>query len=68
MFFITFSIVVHETMFVTVSQITFHSDCESWNQLKRILSVSGIVHIKQKAGCLSYKDDPQGFRSLTGFK
>lgn len=47
-------------------QITFSSDCESWNQLKRLLSVSGIVHIKQKAGCLSYKDDPQGFRSLTG--
>lgn len=25
----------------------------------------GVIDIQQKAGCLSYKEDPQGFRSLT---
>ena len=27
--------------------------------------LQGILNVKRKAGCLSYKDDPQGYRSLT---
>lgn len=39
-------------------------DCQ--RDLSEVLSVSmGFLDVKGKAGCLPYKDDPQGFRSLT---
>ena len=30
-----------------------------------IVFFKGILNVKRKAGCLSYKDDPKGYRSLT---
>ena len=31
---------------------------------RNLLQNSGCLDVKQRAGCLSYLEDPQGFRSL----
>lgn len=43
--------------------IVFHRD-QNWDQLKRMLEGPATVDVKQRAGCLSYSEDPNGFRSL----
>ncbi|XP_069677644.1 anaphase-promoting complex subunit 1 isoform X2 [Periplaneta americana] len=43
--------------------ILFHRD-RNWGQLQILLQNSGCLDVKQRAGCLSYLEDPQGFRSL----
>ncbi|RZF37721.1 hypothetical protein LSTR_LSTR003132 [Laodelphax striatellus] len=43
--------------------IVFRRD-ENWNQLEKILAGCKSLHVKQRAGCLSYCEDPHGFRSL----
>ncbi|KAK3923529.1 Anaphase-promoting complex subunit 1 [Frankliniella fusca] len=43
--------------------IVFHRD-QNWDLLKRILEGPATVDVKQRAGCLSYSEDPHGFRSL----
>ncbi|XP_049852727.1 anaphase-promoting complex subunit 1 isoform X1 [Schistocerca gregaria] len=43
--------------------VTFHRD-KNWDNLRKILQGSGVLNVKQRAGCLSYLEDPQGFRSL----
>ncbi|XP_046664707.1 anaphase-promoting complex subunit 1 isoform X3 [Homalodisca vitripennis] len=42
-------------------RVTFRRE-KNWNQLQSILT--GCVGVKQRAGCLSYIEDPYGFRSL----
>ncbi|XP_075233032.1 anaphase promoting complex subunit 1 isoform X2 [Lycorma delicatula] len=37
---------------------------QNWSQLENILNGSGCLGVKQRAGCLSYLEDPHGFRSL----
>ena len=56
---------------VTVRDSRYHEmvfDCTdevSFVKLRTLLSnYEGVIDIQQKAGCLSYKEDPQGFRSL----
>ncbi|XP_012223687.1 anaphase-promoting complex subunit 1 isoform X2 [Linepithema humile] len=36
----------------------------NWQQLENMLDRHDCLSIKQRAGCLSYMEDPQGFRSL----
>ncbi|CAL1682145.1 unnamed protein product [Lasius platythorax] len=36
----------------------------NWQQLKNMLERHDFLSIKQRAGCLSYLEDPRGFRSL----
>nr|CAD7590064.1 unnamed protein product [Timema genevievae] len=43
--------------------IDFHRD-RNWNQLENLLQNAGYLDVKQRIGCLSYMEDPQGFRSL----
>ncbi|CAG4961366.1 unnamed protein product [Colias eurytheme] len=43
--------------------ITFQRD-QNWDQLKTFLKYTWCVDIKQRAGCLSYLDDPQGFLTI----
>ncbi|KAJ8719345.1 hypothetical protein PYW08_011520 [Mythimna loreyi] len=43
--------------------ITFQRD-RNWDQLKLFLEYSWCIDIKQRAGCLSYIDDPQGFLTI----
>ncbi|CAB3228222.1 unnamed protein product [Arctia plantaginis] len=43
--------------------ITFQKD-RNWDQLKLFLEYSWCIDIKQRAGCLSYLDDPQGFLTI----
>ncbi|XP_052742011.1 anaphase-promoting complex subunit 1-like [Bicyclus anynana] len=43
--------------------ITFHRD-HNWDQLKTFLDYTWCVDIKQRAGCLSYLDDPEGFLTI----
>ncbi|XP_050344648.1 anaphase-promoting complex subunit 1 [Nymphalis io] len=43
--------------------ITFHRD-QNWDQLKTFLEYTWCVDIKQRAGCLSYLDDPDGFLTI----
>ncbi|XP_074644686.1 anaphase-promoting complex subunit 1-like [Tubulanus polymorphus] len=43
--------------------IAFRKD-ENWSNLKSILQHNGILHVKQRAGHLSYVEDPKGYRSL----
>nr|CAD7262920.1 unnamed protein product [Timema shepardi] len=43
--------------------IDFHRD-RNWNQLENLLHNAGYLDVKQRIGCLSYMEDPQGFRSL----
>ncbi|KDR08910.1 hypothetical protein L798_00564, partial [Zootermopsis nevadensis] len=43
--------------------IVFHRD-RNWDQLLNLLQYSDCLDVKQRAGCLSYLEDPQGFRSL----
>ncbi|CAH2241616.1 jg3948 [Pararge aegeria aegeria] len=43
--------------------ITFHRD-QNWDQLKTFLDYTWCVDIKQRAGCLSYSDDPEGFLTI----
>ncbi|XP_034233098.1 anaphase-promoting complex subunit 1 [Thrips palmi] len=43
--------------------MVFHRD-QNWDQLKRLLEGPATVDVKQRAGCLSYSEDPNGFRSL----
>ncbi|XP_039313778.1 anaphase-promoting complex subunit 1 isoform X3 [Solenopsis invicta] len=37
---------------------------DNWQQLKNMLERHDFLSIKQRAGCLSYLEDPHGFRSL----
>lgn len=43
--------------------IVFECD-KNWDTLRNLLNSSGTLYVKQKAGCLPYSEDPQGFRSL----
>ncbi|XP_061376792.1 anaphase-promoting complex subunit 1 isoform X2 [Danaus plexippus] len=43
--------------------ITFHRD-HNWDQLKTFLQYTWCIDIKQRAGRLSYLDDPDGFLSI----
>ncbi|KAG6462476.1 hypothetical protein O3G_MSEX013285 [Manduca sexta] len=43
--------------------ITFQRD-RNWDQLKVFLEYTWCIDVKQRAGCLSYLDDPQGFLSI----
>ncbi|KAL4715619.1 hypothetical protein ACJJTC_006198 [Scirpophaga incertulas] len=43
--------------------ITFQRD-RNWGQLKTFLKYTWCIDIKQRAGCLSYVDDPQGFITI----
>ncbi|KAJ0176308.1 hypothetical protein K1T71_008482, partial [Dendrolimus kikuchii] len=43
--------------------ITFQRD-RNWDQLKTLLEYTWCIDIKQRAGCLSYLDDPQGFLTI----
>ncbi|CAH0400129.1 unnamed protein product [Chilo suppressalis] len=43
--------------------ITFQRD-RNWDQLKILLEYTWCIDIKQRAGCLSYLDDPQGFLTI----
>ncbi|CAB3377512.1 Hypothetical predicted protein [Cloeon dipterum] len=43
--------------------ITFEKG-RNWNQLINLLKMNHSLPIKKKAGCLSYKDDPSGFRTM----
>ncbi|XP_049874978.1 anaphase-promoting complex subunit 1 [Pectinophora gossypiella] len=43
--------------------ITFQRD-RNWDQLKTFLEYTWCVDIKQRAGCLSYREDPHGFLTL----
>ncbi|KAI8431904.1 hypothetical protein MSG28_004457 [Choristoneura fumiferana] len=43
--------------------ITFQRD-RNWDQLKTFLEYTWCIDIKQRAGCLSYLDDPQGFLTI----
>ncbi|XP_029167221.1 anaphase-promoting complex subunit 1 isoform X2 [Nylanderia fulva] len=43
--------------------ITFEKH-HNWQQLKNMLERHDFLSIKQRAGCLSYMEDPHGFRSL----
>lgn len=43
--------------------ITFQRD-RNWDQLQLFLEYSWCIDIKQRAGCLSYLDDPQGFLTI----
>ncbi|XP_043478595.1 anaphase-promoting complex subunit 1 [Leptopilina heterotoma] len=38
--------------------------CQNWTQLEDMLSRCEPLDVKQRAGCLSYLEDPRGFRSL----
>ncbi|KAL7307917.1 hypothetical protein TKK_0000010 [Trichogramma kaykai] len=44
-------------------KITFDRD-RNFDQLKKILNANCSLYVKQKAGCLSHMEDPQGFRTL----
>ncbi|XP_070511648.1 anaphase-promoting complex subunit 1 isoform X2 [Cardiocondyla obscurior] len=44
-------------------KITFLKD-HNWQHLENMLERHDFLSIKQKAGCLSYLEDPHGFRSL----
>ncbi|XP_068085818.1 anaphase-promoting complex subunit 1 isoform X2 [Anabrus simplex] len=44
-------------------RIDFNRD-KNWSQLEKLLQQSGHVDVKQRAGCLSHREDPKGFRSL----
>ncbi|XP_058812243.1 anaphase-promoting complex subunit 1 [Topomyia yanbarensis] len=39
-------------------------DQENWESLKNILRASGCIDIKQRAGCLSYLEDPNRLKSM----
>ncbi|XP_052748922.1 anaphase-promoting complex subunit 1 [Galleria mellonella] len=43
--------------------ITFQRD-RNWDMLKTFLDYTWCIDIKQRAGCLSYLDDPQGFLTI----
>ncbi|XP_028156342.1 anaphase-promoting complex subunit 1 isoform X2 [Ostrinia furnacalis] len=43
--------------------ITFQRD-RNWDQLKTFLEYTWCIDIKQRAGCLSYLDDPHGFLTI----
>ncbi|CAH0388207.1 unnamed protein product [Bemisia tabaci] len=47
-------------------KITFKRG-KNWHHLENILKKSSCLDIKQRAGCLSYAEDPHGFRSLLAF-
>ncbi|XP_008202865.1 anaphase-promoting complex subunit 1 [Nasonia vitripennis] len=44
-------------------KITFDKD-RNFDLLKEILNANCVLHVKQRAGCLSHTEDPQGFRTL----
>ncbi|XP_053692901.1 anaphase-promoting complex subunit 1 [Sabethes cyaneus] len=39
-------------------------DKDNWNTLENILRASGCIDIKQRAGCLSYLEDPNRLKSM----
>ncbi|CAK1583078.1 unnamed protein product [Parnassius mnemosyne] len=43
--------------------IVFQRD-QNWDQLKTFLEYTWCIDIKQRAGCLSYVSDPQGFLTI----
>ncbi|XP_041981224.1 anaphase-promoting complex subunit 1 [Aricia agestis] len=43
--------------------ISFHRD-HNWDQLRTFLEYTWCIDIKQRAGCLSYSDDPDGFLTI----
>ncbi|XP_053374220.1 anaphase-promoting complex subunit 1-like [Mercenaria mercenaria] len=43
--------------------IVFHKD-KNWNSLKLLLKHNGTLYVKQRAGHLSYVEDPKGYRSM----
>ncbi|KAL3875250.1 hypothetical protein ACJMK2_038174 [Sinanodonta woodiana] len=43
--------------------IVFHVD-KNWNTLKLLLHHNGTLYVKQRAGHLSYMEDPKGYRSM----
>ncbi|CAK1542886.1 unnamed protein product [Leptosia nina] len=45
--------------------MSFHRD-RNWDQLKTFLEYTWCIDIKQRAGCLSYANDPQGFLTMLG--
>ncbi|XP_068629420.1 anaphase-promoting complex subunit 1 [Battus philenor] len=45
--------------------IVFRRD-QNWDQLKTFLEYTWCIDIKQRAGCLSYVSDPQGFLTMLG--
>merc|ERR1719510_2685972 len=60
----------HEMVFNIKSEGGFSSNDEDENNFAQLQALfndcGGILDIQQKAGSLSYQDDPKGFRSLTG--
>ncbi|KAI1295436.1 Anaphase-promoting complex subunit 1 [Halotydeus destructor] len=44
-------------------KISFRRD-KNWNHLRNFLQYSGIMDVKQKVGCLPYKEDPKGYKSV----
>ncbi|XP_011495610.1 PREDICTED: anaphase-promoting complex subunit 1 [Ceratosolen solmsi marchali] len=44
-------------------KITFDKE-RNFDQLKTILNANCVLNVKQRAGCLSHMEDPQGFRTL----
>ncbi|XP_060071238.1 anaphase-promoting complex subunit 1-like isoform X2 [Ylistrum balloti] len=43
--------------------ITFHLN-KNWNNLQLVLQNNGTLYVKQRAGHLSYVEDPKGYRSM----
>ncbi|XP_060553030.1 anaphase-promoting complex subunit 1-like [Ruditapes philippinarum] len=43
--------------------IVFHKD-KNWKSLKLLLKHNGTLYVKQRAGHLSYVEDPKGYRSM----
>ncbi|KAK3580765.1 hypothetical protein CHS0354_023054 [Potamilus streckersoni] len=43
--------------------IIFHVD-KNWNTLRLLLHHNGTLYVKQRAGHLSYMEDPKGYRSM----
>ncbi|KOB65497.1 Shattered, partial [Operophtera brumata] len=43
--------------------VSFHRH-NNWDLLKRFLELTWCIDVKQRAGCLSYVDDPQGFLTI----
>ncbi|KAG1696502.1 Anaphase-promoting complex subunit 1 [Nymphon striatum] len=39
-------------------------ESKNWSILKKMLNHDGILYVKQKAGCLSYVEDPKGYKTL----
>ncbi|KAK3092280.1 hypothetical protein FSP39_000671 [Pinctada imbricata] len=37
---------------------------KNWNTLKLVLQNNGVLYVKQRAGHLSYVEDPKGYRSM----